>query len=222
MSHWGQLILGSFEVLLYHNDTVEDEDEVDESSEETTGVMPPLPAASWFKKTKTLKHSEMHCGKFWKPCYGDDREEESPFFDCRNWKHEQSDVLQRVCSVCQKLGLYQLLPLKAPQYDISSEGEDRPSDNSNDGEWWPDEVDLNTVTIGDMSIDSTFVATDGKRGRFREITVDSSAGESVVNPDAWPKIDLKPSRGAGTGQRYVGLGGGKIDNLGRLTVKVRT
>ena len=27
------------------------------------------------------------------------------------------------CSVCQKLGVYQRLPVKAPQYDISSEGE---------------------------------------------------------------------------------------------------
>ena len=36
------------------------------------------------------------------------------------------------CSVCQKLGVYRLLPIKAPQYDIFSEGEDRPSDNSND------------------------------------------------------------------------------------------
>ena len=59
-----------------------------------------------------------------------------------------------VCSVCQKLGVYQRLPLEAPQDHISSEGEDRPSDNSNDGDWWPDEVDLNAVTIGNMSIDS--------------------------------------------------------------------
>ena len=40
-----------------------------------------------------------------------------------------------VCSVCQKLEMHQRLPNKAPQYDISSDGEDRPSDNSNDGEW---------------------------------------------------------------------------------------
>ena len=86
--------------------------------------------------------------------------------------------------------------MKAPQYDISSEGEDRPSDNSNDGEWGAGEVDLNAVTIGNMSIDSKPVATDGERGRHREITVDSSAGESVVNPDDWPKIDLKPSKGS--------------------------
>ena len=87
--------------------------------------------------------------------------------------------------------MYQHLPLKAPQYDISSVGEGRPdevqielasSDNSNDGEWWPDEVDLNTVTIGNMSIDSKPVETDGKRGQYREITVDSGARESVVNP----------------------------------------
>ena len=76
------------------------------------------------------------------------------------------------CSVCQKLGEYQRMPIKATQCGISCEGEDRPSDNSNDGEWWPDEVDLNAVTIGNMSIDSKPVATEGKRGRYREITVD--------------------------------------------------
>ena len=32
-----------------------------------------------------------------------------------------------------------------------------------------------------------------KRGRYREITVDSGAGESVVNPGDWPNVDLKPS-----------------------------
>ena len=53
-----------------------------------------------------------------------------------------------VCSVCQELEVYQRLPIEAPQYDISCEGEDRPSDNFNDGEWWPDEVDLTAVTIG--------------------------------------------------------------------------
>ena len=39
------------------------------------------------------------------------------------------------CSVCQQLGVYQRMLIKAPQYDISSEGENRPGDNSNDGEW---------------------------------------------------------------------------------------
>ena len=196
--------------------------------------MPPPPLASWFKKTETSKHTEMHCRKFREPCSGDRRDEESPFFDCWDWKHEQSDVLQQVdpwarnapksvpsvksrlsvnflvCSVCQKLGVYQHLPIQAPRYDISSEGEGRhdevpvevpPSDHSNDGEWWPDEVDLNTVTISNMSLDSKLVETDGKRGRYREITVDSGAGESVVNPDDWPNVDLKPSKGSVKGQR---------------------
>ena len=85
--------------------------------------------------------------------------------------------------------MYQRLSIEAPQYDVSSEGEDRPSDNSN-GDLWPDEVDPNAVTIGIMSIDSKSVATDGERGRYREI---SSAGEAVVNPDDWPNVDLKPS-----------------------------
>ena len=97
----------------------------------------PLPPVSCFKKTGTSKHTDMHCGKFRKPCSGDRRDEESPFFDCWDWKHEQSDVLQQVdlwarnapksvpsvkgclsvnflvCSVCQKLGVYQHLPITA-------------------------------------------------------------------------------------------------------------
>ena len=122
----------------------------------------PLPPASWFKKTKTSKHTEVHCGRFRKHCNGDRRDEESPFFDCWDWKDEQPDVLQQVdpwarnapesvpsvksglsvnflaCSVCQKLGVYEHLPIKA---HTSSEGEDRPdkvpaefgsSDYSND------------------------------------------------------------------------------------------
>ena len=121
-----------------------------------------------------------------------------------------------VCSVCQKLGVYQRLPMKAPQYDISSEGEDRPSDNSNDGERWPDEVDLNAVTIG--TIDCEPGETDGKRGRYREITVDSGAGESVLNPDDWPKVDLKPSKGSVKGHRYVGPGV-EYRQLGRIDSK---
>ena len=55
-----------------------------------------------------------------------------------------------------------------------------PSDHSNDGGWWPDEVDLNTVTIGNMSIDSEPVETDGRRGRYREITVDSGGEENQL------------------------------------------
>ena len=74
-------------------------------------------------------------------------------------------------------------------------------------------MDLTAVTIGNVSIDSKPVATDGERGWYRDISVDSSAGESVVNPDDWPNIDLKPSKGSVKGQRYVGLGGDKIDNL---------
>ena len=110
------------------------------------------------------------------------------------------------CSVCQKLGVHsQQLPTTAPQCDISSEGEGQPdeipeeaalSSNSNDEEWWPNEVELNAVTIGNMSIDCKPVTTDGRRGRYREITVDSGAGESVVNPNDWPYVDLKSSQGS--------------------------
>ena len=227
----------SFEVLSDHGDAVEDDVDVDKFPEEATKIMSPPPPSSWFKKTETSKKTEMHCRKFRKLCNGDRRDEESPFFDCWDWKHEQSDALQQVdlwartapksvpsvksclsvnfpvCSVCQKLGVYQHLPTKVHQYDFSIEGEGRPdeipalvvpSDHSDDEEWWPDEVDLNTVTIGNMSIDSKPVETDGKRGRYREITVDSGAGEQVVNPDDWPNVDLKPSKGSAKGQRSMG------------------
>ena len=89
----------------------------------------------------------------------------------------------------------------------------------NDEEWWPHEVDLNTVTIGNMSIDSKPVETDGKRGRYREITVDPGAGESVVNPDDWPNVDLNPSKGSVEGQRYVDPGGVLDRQSGRTDSK---
>ena len=133
--------------------------------------------------------------------------------------------------MCQKLGVFEHCQLKLTRTSPTGgrglpDGvpiDFGPSDHSNDGgEWWPDEVDLNTVTINNMSIDSKLFETDGKRGRYREITVDSGAGESVVNPDDWPNVDLKPSMGSVNGQRYVGLGGEKIDNRRELTVKVCT
>ena len=100
-----------------------------------------------------------------------------------------------VCSVCRNAAVYQRLSIKAPQYDISSEGEETDRTTTPiDGEWWLDEVDLNAVTICNMSIDSKPGETDGKRGRYREITVDSGAGESVVNTDEWSIVDLTPSK----------------------------
>ena len=174
----GTIDLGSFEVLSDHGDEVES----DEPTCETTERMPPLPPDSCFKRTETL------CGQFRKPCNEDHRDEEDPLIDRWEGKHEHFDAVQQMDPVARNapksvpdvigcLSVYQRLPIGAPQYDISSEGED---DNSNDGEWWPDEVDLNAVTIGNMSTDSKPVATDG-------------AGESVVNPDDSSNVDLKPS-----------------------------
>ena len=124
----GTIDLCSFEVLSDHGDEVED----DESTNETTEMMPPLPPGSWFKRTETL------CGKFRKPCNEDHRDKEDPFLDCWDGKQEQFDALQQMdpwarnapksvpdvkgclsvhfpaCSVCQKLGVYQRLPMKAP------------------------------------------------------------------------------------------------------------
>ena len=174
----GTIDLGTFEVLSDHGDEVE----VDEATE----VMLPLPPDSCFKNTETL------CVMFQKPCNEDHRDEKNPFLECWDGKQKQFDALQQmdpwarnapksvpdvkgcfsvnfpVCYMCQKLGMYQRLPVTAPQHDISSEGEDRPSDNSNDGEWWSDEVDVNAVTSGNMSIDSKPVATGGERGRHEK------------------------------------------------------
>ena len=52
-----------------------------------------------------------------------------------------------------------------------------------------EKVDLSTYQL------KLLLETDGKRGRYREITVDSGAGESVVNPDDWPNVDLKTIKG---------------------------
>ena len=54
----GTIDLASFEVLSYHGDDVDDEVDVDVSTNETTEMMPPLPLISWLKKT------EAYCGKF--------------------------------------------------------------------------------------------------------------------------------------------------------------
>ena len=233
----GTIDLGSFEVLSHHGDTVEDDVFVDESSEEATGTKPPLPPAPWLKKSSTSKHTEMHRGRFSKHFHdnGCRDGEESSFFD--SWD-EQPDTSQGADPSTQKKRLpFRKLPCLhcvskvgcvqptvanySSQFDISSEGESLPDeikeeaaaiDNSNDEEWWLDEVDLNTVTISNMCIDSKPVETDGRRGRHREITVDSGAGESVVNPDEWPNADLKPSTGSVKGQRHVGPGGEKIDD----------
>ena len=58
----GTIDLGSIEVLSDHSDAVEDDVDVDESSGEATGIMLPLPPAPRYKKTRTLKHTEISHG----------------------------------------------------------------------------------------------------------------------------------------------------------------
>ena len=69
--------------------------------------------------------------------------------------------------------------MTVPKHDLSTEGECRPDevqlevapcDNSDD-KWLSDDVELNTVTINNMSIDCKSVETDGKRCRHRELTI---------------------------------------------------
>ena len=98
-------------------------------------MMPPMPPDSWFKRTETI------CGKFRKPCNDVYRDEEVPFLDCWDGKQQVRrfatngpwarnapkpvpdvkgclSVNFPVCSVWQKPGVYQRLPIQAPQYDI--------------------------------------------------------------------------------------------------------
>ena len=82
----GTIDLVSFEVLSDHGDEVD----VDESTYETTEMMPPLPPDSWFKRTETF------LVKFLKPCDESHQDEEDPFFDCWDWKQEQFDSLQQM------------------------------------------------------------------------------------------------------------------------------
>ena len=86
----GTIDLASFEVLSNHGDDVDDEVDVDVSTNETTEMMPPLPPISWLKKT------EAYCGKFRKPCKKDHRDEEHPFFECQDEMREQIENLQQM------------------------------------------------------------------------------------------------------------------------------
>ena len=84
----GTIDFGSFEVSSDHGDDMDG----DESTYETTEMMPPPQPDSWFKKTETL------FGKFRKPCNEDHRDEEDPFHDCWDGKQEQFDALQQSLS----------------------------------------------------------------------------------------------------------------------------
>ena len=57
---------------------------------------------------------------------------------------------------------------------------------------------------------------------LREITVDSGAGEPVINPKDLPGVPLVPTEQSKGGKRYVGPGGELIPNLGELTAGIMT
>ena len=54
-----------------------------------------------------------------------------------------------------------------------------------------------------------------------DITVDSGAGASVINPKDLPGSKLAPSAGSQCGQQYVGPGGEVIPNLGEVVTHVK-
>ena len=77
-------------------------------------------------------------------------------------------------------------------------------------------IELNTIELND------FAANDGDVEMFDEVTVDSGAGNSVINPKLLPGDKVKPSAGSRRGQHYVGPGGERIPNLGEFQVQLET
>ena len=57
----------------------------------------------------------------------------------------------------------------------------------------------------------------GRRLTF-DITIDSGAGSSAINPEDVPEYQLEPSEGQAKGQHFIGAGGEKMPNLGQMTV----
>ena len=51
-----------------------------------------------------------------------------------------------------------------------------------------------------------------------DITIDSGAGQSAINPADVPEYALQPSEGQAKGQHFVGAGGERLPNLGQKTV----
>ena len=187
--------VGSIEVLSDHGDTTEDDGVVGESAE----TMPPLATRFLVEGDRDSKtRKDVLLGSFGTPAMetaetkslhsvivGTGGMNSLTFFSRRISGHRRYRNQYRVRMVapqsvslfwcfCQKLGCpVQRLQRKECRPD-EVQIEVTPRE-----EWLLDEVDLNTVTISNMSLDSKSVETDGKRVRYREITVDSGAGESV-------------------------------------------
>ena len=96
MFHWRPSIWGPLRCWSDDGDAVEDDVDVDGFPEESEKAPPPPTCLLVQEDRDVSKHTAMHGEKFREPCNGDRRDEESPLFDCWDWKHDQSDVLQQV------------------------------------------------------------------------------------------------------------------------------
>jgi len=98
-------------------------------------------------------------------------------------------------------------PMPSGGYDSDLEVISCHGDEGEAEEEISDILELNAVTAeGDVEM---------------EITVDSGAGASVINPRDLPGVPLKPSPGSQRGQRYVGPGGEVIANVGQMEPSLR-
>ena len=105
------------------------------------------------------------------------------------------------CSICRKDGVYdrherKMLCHQSYAYDGMPEILNRSP--------IPSIVDLCPVSVDDALV--------GRRLSY-DITVDSGAGKSVMNPDAIPEYPVQESPGQAQGQYFFGAGGERLPNL---------
>ena len=105
------------------------------------------------------------------------------------------------CSICRKDGVYDRYEQNLRCHNLQSQ--------------FPVQFDVDICAV---SIDKTFVG----RRLSADITVDSGAGKSVMNPDAVPEYMLQESQGQIQGQHFLGAGGERLPNMGQKCVPLMT
>ena len=76
---------------------------------------------------------------------------------------------------------------------------------------------ITSIDLCSAEVDRATPGISGRRLRY-DITIDSGAGRSAMDPSDIPEYALQPSEGQRRGQVFVGAGGERIPNLGQKTV----
>ena len=80
-----------------------------------------------------------------------------------------------------------------------------------------DAVAITSLDLCSVEVDRATSRIPGRRLRY-DITIDSGAGRSAMDPADIPEYELQSSEGQRRGQVFVGAGGERIPNLGQKTV----